>query len=704
MAALAAQLCISSSATTQTAPPPATELNSHARPIARRVLVLFGWDEKVTEKPATWPIDTLTGELLQTPLEWLGYEVIYHDIGKAPPPSPLPDGVAAIITDGELDIPPAQEDAVAEWLLKANKAKIPLLFAGAFPFSQEEVVEKLKESLGLNGSTTLLPGVDKVHIKNADESFIRPETPVTPRQAEFHDLQAPDKARVFISLTGENADGTAARFDPVYLTSWGGMWLEPYVALRASADNSLFYADPYVFLSTWLKPLGVFPAPDTSTRDGRRMFYSHIDGDGFASTAEHKGHPLCSEVIRDRILKVFPFPITVSVVTADIQAVAEGLDYKNVPRFLETARSIFALPNVQVASHTFSHPYIWEPKDPNPGVYDEPALPIKPEIGYPRMILDTEIKGSVDYINKELAPKGKLCELVLWSGNCRPGPAAIRAVRELGLENLNGGNTIISRLYPGISGVAPRTMWWDNELQVYASNQNEFMYANGFNGPFYGGFADVIDTFERTETPRRLKPVNAYYHFYSATYLSSLRAVEKIHAWAMEQKLHSVTAKDFVQLTRDSQQTEISELGPRHWLIRNEGWQRTFRLPAWLGKPDLKRCKGVTGYNQVGDQIFIHTSGQRSTEIAMTDSETPSAAGLYLVESSADIAWRKFSSGDWDFRVKDFRPVEMIFGGLSPGASSNLTVNGKSSTITADGAGRLSLTLPDDAQVQIRTD
>jgi len=685
------------------AEPPSAEfqLPAGAKEIPRRVLVLFGWDEKEAEKPKTWPVDTISGEFFQTPLEWLGYEVEYHNIGSGEPPALSTTRFAGILLDGKLQIPAAREADVARWLVGAKDLGIPILFTGSLPFSNDEVLNVLQKKFGIRGKGLTAPLATDIKLTKVDKTIMDAETPVTPRKTEFRDLQAPDGSRVFVSLTAEGPDGTMFTYDPVYLTSWGGMWLEPYVLLPASANCHLYYADPYKLLAAWLAPHGVFPAPDTSTRDGRRIFYSHIDGDGFASDAQFKGHPICGEIIRDKILKVFPFPITVSVVEADILALAASLKDEDSEKFRQIARSMFALPNVQAASHTFSHPYMWEPKDDNPGIYDEPNLELKAAAKYPTIDIEREIRGSVNFINSELLPADKRCEILLWSGNCRPGPDAIRMVREMGMENMNGGNTIISRLYPGMAGIAPRTMWWDGELQVHASNQNEFMYANGFNGPFFSGFADVIDTFERTESPRRLKPVNIYYHFYSATFLSSLRAVEKIHRWALEQPLHSLTAKQFIQLTKDSMHTRVFELGPRRWMLVNQGMQRTFRLPAYLGRPDFHKSKGVTGYTTHGGQIYVHTEGLPQTELVLTDADPNLPAHAYLAESSAEVQWRKFSASNLEFETEDLRPVHMVFGGLPPRGVCEVTVNGITSENTATASGLLPLDLPSKAAVRL---
>lgn len=669
---------------------------------SRRVLVLYGWDSKETGKPAMLPVDTMTGELLQTPMEWLGYEADFVSVAGELPKSAAARW-AAVIVDGETDVPGAREVEVAQWLVDAKKAGLKVLFTGGLPFSGVESLGLVREAFGLRGSLLPVRGLRDLSVAALNEKVMNLEMPVKPQIDGFLDLQAPDNAEVLLTIAGRKEDSAPVRCTPVFLASWGGMWLDPYVVFRASQDSCLFHADPYRILDKVLGGAGAMPSPDTTTRDGRRIFYSHIDGDGFASFSSFRGHPFCAEVVRDRILKVFKVPVTVSIIESEIRALADGVEDEWKPKLEATAKSIFELPHVQVASHSFSHPYLWWKDDPNPGVYTEANLKLKPEAAYPEIKADREIRGSVDYINQELLPAGKRVEIFLWSGNCRPGEQALRTLRELGLENMNGGDTIVSRLYPGIAGVAPRVTPWADELQINAANQNEFMYANGWNGPFYGGFANVVDTFERTEAGRRLKPVNVYYHFYSAMNMSSVRALEKIYRWCESQPLHPVTALQFAQITRDAWRTRIFDLGPRHWLLVNDGHLRTFRLPEDAGVPDLAACKGVTGWTHHEGSLYIHTSGERNTELKLTD-PTPGAplaakAHLRLVASLAEIKFSEFSAWKAAFQISGMAGSPVEFAGLPSGISCDVTIDGKLSTVTADALGHLQLSLPPNAQV-----
>ena len=115
------------------------------------------------------------------------------------------------------------------------------------------------------------------------------------------------------------------------------------------------------------------------------------------------------------------------------------------------------------------------------------------------MDLDREIGGSIKYIDGRLAPKDKPVKLFLWTGNCRPGLDALRLVREAGIESMNGGDTVISKLTPTITAAAARAVPWGDELQVRAPMQNENVYTHLFTSAVRGSFIRLLQTFGMTE-------------------------------------------------------------------------------------------------------------------------------------------------------------------------------------------------------------
>ncbi len=677
-----------------------------AQEVPRRILVLYGYDPRTEEKPQMFPIDTLTASAIQSHLEWLGYELDYFDAGMANPPQVGPE-TAAIIIDGTLHTPIEREVLLADWMNAQRLRHLPVLFLGDIPFRDEVATKRWQRDFSIGGDLEPVRNLKSQEVREVRQEFFAKEIPLTARQQDFTRLIAPEGSDLILSLSGKDEVGGLYRYDPIFKAAWGIAWLSPYVTFNASGTQRFYYVDPYKMISAWLGEKK-FPVPDTTTRLGRRLFFSHIDGDGFAMKSSRIGQPTCAEIIRDNVLRKYPFPVTVSIVESDIRGLAWSLKPEDAPKYEEIARSIFARKNVEAASHSFSHPFYWDDKDPNPGDYPSKFAPLNAQADYSVVDLNREIAGSVKFINERLLPPGKKVGLMLWSGNCRPGVEALKLTRELGLENMNGGDTTISEVYPSLVNVAPRLMQWGDEIQVYAANQNEFMYAGGFAGPFYGGFAKVIDTFQRTESPRRLKPVNLYYHFYSAITISAERALHKCLDWCWAQPLHFTTATEYARIVRDSRKASVQQLGPSHWQLNSGPNLTTWRLPFSEGVPDLSKSTGVLGYKAEGDQLYIHTNGQPSVDLRLVPGNQPATEHLYVSECTGPLSIEEFNTSSILFSNAGSLPIKVILGGAHPEGSCEATITGQGQTETqllpTNSQGFLSLIVMEGKSVSLRAD
>jgi len=140
------------------------------------------------------------------------------------------------------------------------------------------------------------------------------------------------------------------------------------------------------------------PVPDTTTETGRRMLMVHMDGDGFISRSETPGNPIAGEMVRDRVVRRYAIPMTISVIEAEIAP--DGL-YPGLSALAEqVARDIFAAPHVAIASHSYSYPFFWY-KASAPGSSGNYNLRIP---GY-RFDIHREVDGSIAYIERRLAPR-----------------------------------------------------------------------------------------------------------------------------------------------------------------------------------------------------------------------------------------------------------------------------------------------------------
>ncbi|EQD31578.1 hypothetical protein B1B_18059, partial [mine drainage metagenome] len=147
--------------------------------------------------------------------------------------------------------------------------------------------------------------------------------------------------------------------------------------------------------------------------------------------------------------------------------------------------------------------------------------PIHIEIPHYKLDLKTEINGSIDWINQNLLPPGKKVMLLQWSGDTRPGKAALAQLATTSVLNINGSDTRFDDNTPSYTFVFPYFRMVGGYIQYFNSDVNDYILTNDWHGPYFG-YLNVIKTFERTDRPIRVDPINVYFHFYAGQRESSL--------------------------------------------------------------------------------------------------------------------------------------------------------------------------------------
>lgn len=317
--------------------------------VPRRILVLFGHDAEYADLPPLRPGETLVARHLQRPLEWLGYQPEFLDVGQHDLPDPLPARFAGVMLDGSLMLRVDREKQTERWLERQTERGTPMLFAGRIPFTEEEAKARFARSFGVKGSLSAVAASGKCSIAKLDGGVMTTDATVAQRIATLQDLSAPDAAEVFLSLRSADEKGRATQFDPVFLAKWGGALLEPCVAFRAAKDTQSLYVDAHRFLGRWLRAAGPFPVPDATTRDGLRLFSSHVTGDGLTVPSSFPGHPTCAEVMKSEILSKYALPATISIAKPVSFSAAIKQTTLADRRSANVTRSVLASPVVQRA-------------------------------------------------------------------------------------------------------------------------------------------------------------------------------------------------------------------------------------------------------------------------------------------------------------------------------------------------------------------
>ena len=559
---------------------------------------------------------TYSGALrfIGTPAYYLGLvpEFINPDERELPPVRA--GEVAGIVTLFMVDRP---RPAMAAWLRGAIAAGIKVAAFGEPGLSDAAV---LRDTYGMLRSQNETAPVAPVVFSKKTPAIGFEIMPI-PGKLNFTGLTAPAGSELLLQAR----DGRGELMDAVAYTPWGGYALSGHDVVRLTAGEAAYrwVIDPIAFLRRALA-LPAMPVPDTTTETGRRLLLVHIDGDGFANRSDLVRAPLASEVLLREVLQRYRVPTAMSVIEGETSP--SGLYPKLSAEMEGIARRMFALPHVEIGSHTFSHPFQWG--DVEKGSFGKGYALDLP--GY-RFDAEREIQGSIQYIQSRLAPAGKPVVLLQWSGNTNPSEQTLAVLAKSGVLAINGGETLTTNALNSMTHVAPLGIQKGPYFQVYAPNQNENVYTNLFTGPLYG-YERVIETFQLTERPYRLKPVNIYYHTYSASRRASLEALHRVYRWALAQPLHPVYTSDYVRKAMNYDRIVIAR-SDDGFLVRGAGALRELRAPRSMGVPQVGRSLGLAGFVAGEQEQYLHLSASDAW-VSFAPNADPSA---HLVDANARV-------------------------------------------------------------------
>ncbi|MDF1884492.1 hypothetical protein JHD49_11125, partial [Sulfurimonas sp. SAG-AH-194-C21] len=422
------------------------------------------------------------------------------------------------------------------------------------------------------------------------------------------------------------------------ITQWGGYALQEACISTIGGDN-LWVINPFKFFkeALGLKNLVV---PDVTTHNGKRLLFTHIDGDGIMNRVEGDFGYYSGDVILNKILKVYKIPHSISFIGSEISP--NGLYPKISSALMKIAKEMYALDNVEPASHTYSHPFFWKKIKNN--TLDK-AYRLKPK-DY-NFSLQNELSGSLEFLTNRLDPKRE-AKTVFWSGDCMIQNNALEYVYKNNILNINGGDTTITDLRPWLSAIAPMGLKRDEYVQVFTGAQNENTFTNNWLGPYWG-YKRVVQTFELTNEPLRLKPIDIYYHIYSGSKEASLRAVEYVLDWALKEDVMPIYTSEYIPKVMDYYEVSIANEGT-DWLLSGLKDLKTLRTDGEMLEVNLETSSSVIGVKKEKDITYI-SLGQGSKYFLHFDQSSLSDKN-YMISSNAEV--RKISI-DKNTRRYDFK-------------------------------------------------
>lgn len=607
----------------------------------RKVMLLF--DSRSNGRQAS----TEVHELIAPLIEYYGYVPEYVDVAaQALPSGELKGRIAGIVTWSSSTYPVA---GLPTWLKKQMQSDIPVAMFGS-PIVPLDRWMTTKLGIATNGA------IHADSLKPTHKTaLVDYEKPIPSRVGSLglNARSTSDANEVHLSVT----DKKGVQADLVVTGDWGGYAAHP-AASNADLDDTYYWVtDPFAFLEKTLR-LQMLPMPDVTTENGKRLWLAHIDGDALPSWSELPGRQLGAEVIQNTILNRYKLPHSISIVEGEMVGVDAYADRRE--RMFQAARNIFAMPSVEIATHTFSHPYAWDKVGAHQG-----SGKYNLDVGDYQYSPEREIGGSARFINENLAPNGKRTELMLWSGNALPDEAALAASYNSGLVNMNGGFTTISKAYPAISRISPMARTVGPYVQAYAPIMNENVYTNDWRGPF-DGFRRVIETFKMTDKPRRFKPLSIYYHFYAGTKQAAVLSLEQIYHWSVKQDIMPVYGTYYARKVPDYRQVGVSRYLDGSWKLSRLGNIKSIRILDKDVWPEISASRGLAGAKQLHDGVYVHTDGSDKV-VFKTTGQQPTA--LHLMSANGRVnTWRQVNGGI-EMRIVGEVPVKLELNRAAAGCS-----------------------------------
>lgn len=656
--------------------------------------------------------NSLLGNMAEMPLNHLGLSLEFHDVNQPLPDISKREDVRGLITWFLSGTKMKDAEAYIAWAsaaVDAGKKYVILGYPGFYLDNDGKAISNITinrflRKLGLTRSNRWINITPEVTYSIHTPSLFVSSEPYHWYKPSFEIMESIEhNATVHLVAHKEQPAGGDSVL--IETNKYGGYIAETYMyRVSAGEDDEIrqWIIDPFLFFRLAFATDDI-PKPDTTTLAGRRIFYSHIDGDGWNSlvTLEDYKHvpTIAAQALFDKIIQPHPeIPVTVTAIAADLDPAWLGL-----PESGKAAQALFRLPQVEVGTHTYTHPFKWsffEDNDPEKerpylshyhyGGWDKNKMnalsglvtgghshqaakgeKLSPDEFVPRAYanerfdIHKEIEGSVALLSNYLPPEKKV-SVITWSGDCRPFEMALRLAREAGLKNINGGDTRFDADHPSYASVAPVGRMVGDEHQIYASASNENTYTSLWTAKFHA-FQYLPATFERTESPIRVEPMNIYYHVYSAEKTASLNAVLSNIDYANKHSVVPITAGHFSDIAQGFYSTRLYKVGDASWRVRGRGALQTIRFDNAVQQSiDFTSSKGVIGQRHFQGSLYVYLDQEVEEPLITLKVEHHTDEGLnenhpYLVESRWPISHFNEKKDGFRFVASGYGKGEMVW-------------------------------------------
>lgn len=577
------------------------------------------------------------------PLEYLGLALDYWYVDQLPLPiEPLVGRYAGIITWLNEDSQGRYESVCAR-LQSEVDAGVPVVFMGYLPAGVA-----CRSVINYQGE--LHPTTHTLQLGNVNERLGRPSTaPVV--GSGTPDIRIIGGKDAWLTLS----DGVNL-FHPVAVGPWGGYALHPHVMSETASGRHEWLLDPFSFFKAAFR-LPMQPVFDLTTENGRRLGIIEVRGDRLFAKDAHG-----VEVI-DRLqawIGKRTTPVTLGVIEAEVTSESQR----------SKVQQLAAMPQVRLASHTYSHPFYWGIFE---GKTDADQQPYRYSVfmeGYAAE-MTRETAGTIEFL-KSMAPDSPL--LLIWSGDGKPGGAALAAAEQGALPHYGGGGLSWHSGSLSLADLSPtlRPTYWGT--QVLTPLIGEPLFAQLWYGEALN-FGKISEWNQELDLARRLRASSISFHADAMLHANGADLLDQLADEQHKKNVLSVWVDEYAQRARAFQTASIARDLNGDWLIFGDAL-RTVRLPASAMIPQISA--DVVGYSDRDTDRYIHLARNH----AVLKPSGDKGSNLRLIDASAPVkSWHLNTDGSATLL---FEPRGDLTLGVP--ASCKLSVDGAALTPRQQGA------------------
>jgi hypothetical protein len=237
---------------------------------------------------------------------------------------------------------------------------------------------------------------------------------------------------------------------------------------------------------------------------------------------------------------------------------------------------------------------------------------------------------------------------------------ALSFIAKHNINAINGGDTTITTIEPWLSHIAPLGLERDGYVQIYTGAQNENVFTNDWLGPFWG-FKKVVQTFKMTNSPRRFKPIDIYYHLYSGSKRASFEALTYVFDWVMQQDIFPIFTSEYIPRVPEFYNYSIAQGEDGKWLFCGLDRLNTIRIEHKDAMVNFKKSSGVIGVKHFENHTYLSLIPQEKIVVSQENNSTKHATTPYLIESNGHLKHYTHQDNNTTYIFQAHIPLEIKF-------------------------------------------